>query len=340
MRNKGKILVTGGAGYIGSHTIIELLDAGYDVVSVDNFVNSSPKTFDRIKKITGVQVKNYNLDLCYTDKLIAVFKKEKNISGIIHFAALKSVPESVAEPVRYYGNNIGSLLSVLSVAEKFHVRKFVFSSSCSVYGDVTKLPVDESTPFGIPASPYATTKQMGEQMLLDFARTNKNFHSVALRYFNPAGAHTSGILGELPAGRPTSVVPNITQTAIGILKPPMKIFGDSYQTRDGSCIRDYVHVSDIARAHVLALAKMKSNFDIINLGTGRGVTVLELVRAFERANNIKLSYKITKPRPGDVPAVYASNKKAIKVLGWKAVYSLDEMLRSAWRWEYSLRNKK
>ncbi len=342
MKSKGKILVTGGAGYIGSHTIIELLGAGYEVVSIDDFSHSTKETFSRIKKITGVSVKNYDVDLCDEKKVEAVFRKEKYFDGIIHFAALKSVGESVNEPLKYFANNLGSLMVILACMKKCHIPTLVFSSSCSVYGMVKKMPVSESTPFGVAESPYARTKQIGEMVLEDIAKGNDTMKIVALRYFNPVGAHESGLIGELPSGKPDNLVPIITETAIG-KRPSMTVFGGNYKTRDGSAVRDYVHVSDIARAHVLALKHLEKKttpkYDVINLGTGKGSTVLEMITAFEKATGQKLNYTIGPKRPGDIEAVYSDTKKAKKVLGWKPELGLKEMMESAWKWQENLGKK-
>jgi UDP-glucose 4-epimerase len=334
----GKIIVTGGAGYIGSHTIIELLEnTDFEVISIDNYSNSSEKTYDRIEKITGKRVKYYNVDLCNFLETEKIFQAEKNIVGIIHFAAFKSVPESVANPHKYYHNNINSLLNVLEICLKYEVNNLIFSSSCSVYGNIEQLPVAENTPLNKAVCPYAYTKQIGEQILEDYAKVNANLNSIALRYFNPAGAHKSGLNGEDPINPPTSLVPVITQTASGKIKQ-MSVYGDDYTTRDGSCIRDYVHVSDIAEAHVLALNhlienKQTTNFDIINLGTGNGVSVFEAIESFERVSGQKLNYKVAPRREGDVEAIFSDCSKSKKVLNWQAKLSLDEMIGSAWEWE-------
>ncbi len=343
MKKNKKILVTGGAGYIGSHTIIELLNAGYIVVSVDNFSHSTKDVFDRIKKITGVLVKNYNIDLCDYKKTEAIFKKEKNITGIIHFAALKSVGESVSKPLEYFKNNIGSLITVTALTEKYKIPSLVFSSSCSVYGAISKLPVDELTLLGRAESPYAATKQIGEQILQDFSKSQTITKIVSLRYFNPAGAHISGLLGEKPLGKPDNLVPIITEVAAGI-RTSLIIFGDDYKTRDGTCIRDYVHVSDIAHAHVLALCHLEktsaNSYDVYNLGTGKGVTVLEMVKAFEKVNKILITYTIGLKRPGDIPAVYSNSQKAKEILGWEPRLGLQVMMESAWKWQRNLNNTK
>ncbi|HEY4798666.1 MAG TPA: UDP-glucose 4-epimerase GalE [Bacteroidia bacterium] len=337
-----KILITGGAGYIGSHTILEVLEkTAWQVISVDNFIRSTEKTFERIKKISGQEIKNYNIDLCDKEKTRQLFSENKDIIGIIHFAALKSVPESVAKPELYYHNNIESLKNILSCVKEFGIKHFIFSSSCSVYGNISQLPVNEETPFQKAQSPYAHTKQMGEEMMSDFAKQNPRVHAIALRYFNPVGAHLSGLNGEAPIGKPDNIVPAITQFAVGKL-PQFNVFGNNYTTRDGTCIRDYIHVSDIAYAHVLALkclaeGKVKNNYEVINLGTGNGVTVLEAVTAFEKVTGNKLNYTIAPRRSGDVEAIYSDSSKALKLLGWKPIRSIEEMMESAWKWQ--LNNK-
>jgi UDP-glucose 4-epimerase len=333
-----KILVTGGAGYIGSHTIIELLDnTGFEVISADNFSNSTQKTFERIKEITGKTIKNYPIDLCDRNAVQKMFEENKDIEGIIHFAAFKSVPESVEKPLLYYHNNIVSLINILA----YRIPHFIFSSSCSVYGNIEKLPVNEQTPLNA-ISPYGYTKQAGERLIKDFAHSNNRVKTVLLRYFNPVGAHISGKIGEVPSDqRPTNLVPVITQTAIGKLKETT-VFGDDYDTRDGSCIRDYVHVSDIARAHVDALSYLDKNKDapgcsVFNLGTGSGVSVLEMINTFEKVSGKKLNYHIGKRREGDVAAIYSDNTLVQKTLGWKPKYALDDMMLSAWKWEQNMK---
>lgn len=338
MNSKNTILVTGGAGYIGSHTIIELLEnTDYNVISIDNFSNSSAKTFNRIEKITKKKVHNYEVDMCNNVELTKIFEQEKNIVGIIHFAAFKSVPESVINPYKYYYNNINSLLNILDVCLKFNIEHFIFSSSCSVYGNIDQLPVKEDTPFGKPESPYAYTKQIGEAILKDYAKAYPKLQSIALRYFNPVGAHISGLIGEDPINKPTSLVPVITQTAIGKMKQ-MAVHGSDYKTRDGSCIRDYIHVTDIAIAHIKALEyiihkKQKSSYSIFNLGTGTGVSVLEAIRSFEKISKQKLNYSIGPRREGDVVEIYSDTTLSEKALGWKTKYTLDEMMETAWKWE-------
>lgn len=334
------IIVTGGAGYIGSHTIIELLTkTSYNVVSVDNFSNSNPSSYERIRAITGKSFDTITIDLCddalVTEKLSAL----QNVSGIIHFAAYKSVPESMADPLLYYDNNNRSLSNMLKFAVKQGVPNFIFSSSCSVYGNADALPVTENTPLKKAESPYGHTKQIGEDMIAFFCKANPSFKAVLLRYFNPVGAHISGQIGELPINRPNNLVPIITQTAAG--KNSLTVFGSDYPTRDGSCIRDYIHVSDIADAHLRALDylvtnKNKSNCSLFNLGTGNGVSVMEAIRSFEKVSGKKLEFTIGARRAGDVMAVYADNSAARTELNWQPKYSLDDMMLSAWRWQQTL----
>lgn len=335
----GKILVTGGCGYIGSHTLVDLISNGYDVVSIDNNSRSNDTVLNGVEKITGKKVKNYKVDLCNYDDTYAVFLENPDIDGIIHFAAYKAVGESVEKPLLYYQNNINSLVNVLKCAQEFGVSYFVFSSSCTVYGNPDVIPVTEQTPTKPAESPYGATKQMGEQILKDFAKIS-NLQIIALRYFNPVGAHPSIEIGELPIGRPQNLVPAITQTAIGKL-PKMTVFGNDYDTRDGSCLRDFIHVSDISHAHTLAIqflenVKNKTNFEIFNLGTGNGVTVLEAIQSFEKVSDTKLNYEIGERREGDVIAIFANNDHAVKSLGWDIQYGLDDMMRTAWQWEQKL----
>jgi UDP-glucose 4-epimerase len=331
-----KILVTGGCGYIGGHTIVDLIQNGFEVISVDNLSRGSLKMLDGIEKITGKAVKNYKVDLCNLDDTEAIFLENPDIEGVIHFAAFKSVPESVSEPLYYFKNNLNSLINILQCAEDFDVDNFVFSSSCSVYGNATILPVAENTPFTEPESPYARTKVMGEAICRDFTNFHKDFNTILLRYFNPVGAHPSGHIGEFQ-DLSESLVPVITQTAIGRRKE-MTVFGSDYATKDGSCVRDYVHVMDIANAHTRALQyiiedRNKSNCEVFNLGTGNGVTVLELISAFEKVTGQKLNYKVGPRRAGDVVEVYADNSRAKKTLGWELQYDLDAMMDTSWRWE-------
>lgn len=333
----GTILITGGSGYIGSHTIIEMLEnTSFDVVSIDNQSNSSTKTYKRIEKITGRKVVNYSIDLCDKEKTEKVFKKHKFV-GIIHFAAFKMVGESVEQPLKYYRNNILSLINILELANKYGVPNFIFSSSCSVYGNVAKLPVNESTPIGNAESPYAHTKQIGEKIISDFCAVNKNINAIALRYFNPVGAHLSGLNGEDPINKPNNLVPIITATAAGKL-PKLTIHGNDYPTRDGTCIRDYIHVSDIGDAHILALEfllnkKNKQNYCVYNLGSGNGVSVLEIIKAFEKVAGMKLNYGFGERRAGDVVSIYSDSAKALKDFGWKPKLIIEEMMTSAWKWE-------
>lgn len=333
-----KILVTGGTGYIGSHTVVDLLNNGFDVVSIDSNIRSKPITVNRIENITGKRIVNYPIDLCDKEAARKVFT-ENNFSGIIHFAALKSVPESVEKPLLYYRNNLLSLINLLELANEFGVHNFVFSSSCSVYGNTTELPVTENTPFAPPESPYAHTKQIGEEMIRAHSTTSKS-KFILLRYFNPVGAHESGMLGEDTTDVITAVVPRITGTAIGKY-PEFTVFGNDYDTRDGTCVRDYVHVMDIANAHTKALQYLQSNkitqaVEVFNLGTGIGVTVLEAIESFERVSGKKLHYRIGGRRAGDVVAIYANNEKARNILGWKIERNLDTMLQTAWQWEQTL----
>jgi len=335
-----KILVTGGCGYIGSHTIVDLVENGFDVISVDNNSRSSPRILEGIEKITGKKIKNYKVDLCNFDDTFAIFQENDDITGIIHFAAYKAVGESVEQPLMYFENNIISLINLLKCVQEFEIPYFVFSSSCTVYGNPDEIPVTESTPQKQAESPYGMTKQMGEQILNEVAKVQSAYCTL-LRYFNPVGAHTSGLIGELPIGKPANLVPAITQTAIGKL-PQMIVYGDDYPTRDGSCIRDYIHVSDIAHAHTLAVQflinnKAKKKSEIFNLGTGNGVTVLEAIKAFEKVSGTKLNYTIGPRRPGDVVAIYANNDYAKKELEWDPQYSLEEMMSSAWKWEQRLK---
>ena len=334
-----KILVTGGCGYIGGHTIVDLIQNGFDVISIDDLSRGTLKMLKGVEKIVGRPIKNYKVDLCNLDDTEAVFLENPDLEGVIHFAAFKSVPESVNEPLMYFKNNLNSLINILQCAEDFDVDNFVFSSSCSVYGNADQLPVSEEAPLAEPESPYARTKVMGEAICRDFTNLHKDFNTILLRYFNPVGAHPSAMIGEF-ADHAESVVPVITQTAIG-KRQEMKVFGTDYPTRDGSCVRDYIHVSDIANAHTKALQyiiedRNKSNCEVFNLGTGTGVTVLELIAAFERVTGEKLNYKLTGRRPGDVVQVYANNNKARKCLGWETQYDLDAMMDTAWRWEKAL----
>ena len=335
-----KILVTGGCGYIGAHTIVDLIENGFDPICVDNNSRSTPVLLEGIEKITGKKVKNYKVDLCSFDETHAVFQENPNIEGIIHFAAYKSVGESVREPLLYFENNLMSLINILKCVKEFQVPYFIFSSSCTVYGNPDEIPVTEKTLPKPAESPYGYTKQMGEQIVSETTKTIFA-QSILLRYFNPVGAHPSTLIGEMPLGKPENLVPAITQTAIGKL-PQMKVHGDDYPTRDGSCVRDYIHVCDIAHAHTLAIQylidhKNNSRCEVFNLGSGNGVTVLEAIQAFEKVSEVKLNYIIGPRRQGDVVAVYADNKLAREKLGWDIKYSLEDMMSTAWKWELKLK---
>ena len=334
-----KILVTGGCGYIGSHTIVDLIQNGFHVISADNNSRSNPSILEGIEKTTGVKVKNYTIDLCILDDTHAVFQENPDIAGIIHFAAYKAVGESVQQPLMYFENNLNSLINILKCAAEFNIPNFVFSSSCTVYGNPEEVPVTETTAWREAESAYGSTKQMGEKIVQQTVNAT-HIQSVLLRYFNPVGAHPSNNIGEIPVGQPANLVPAITQTAIGKLSQ-MKVHGDDYPTRDGSCIRDYIHVSDIAHAHTLALNYLlehrnSSNCDVFNLGSGNGHSVLEVIGTFEKVTGHKLNYAIGPRRPGDVIAIYANNEKARTILGWTPQYNLDDMMLTAWNWEVKL----
>ncbi len=343
--SKIKILVTGGTGYIGSHTIIELLECGkFEPICVDNCSRSTPETMQRIEAITNVKVPFYEVDLCEKDALMRLFQQEKDIQGVIHFAAYKCVPESNENPLMYYRNNLRSLENILDCCTQFKVPNFIFSSSASIYGEVKDLPVTEETPLGIPFCSYAHTKQIGEEMIRFVSGTNPNFRSAILRYFNPVGAHLSGTNGELSPDKPNNLMPIITQNGIG-LSESFTIFGDDYPTRDGSCVRDYIHVVDIAQAHIAALdlfidEKNESQVEVFNLGSGAGVTVFEMVNDFEKITNIKLNYTVGPRRSGDVAAIYSDSAKAKRILNWEPKLGVKEMVESAWKWEQYLKNLK
>lgn len=343
--SKGKVLITGGTGYIGSHTIIEMINTtGYDVISADNYSNSSEDTCNRIESITGRKVKNYAVDLCDAEATGNIFKENPDLIGVIHFAAFKSVPESVADPLKYYHNNIESLVNILRCLDKYKVANFIFSSSCSVYGNIDTLPVEEHTPLSKAESPYAHTKQIGETMIQRFINITPHVKAVSLRYFNPVGAHESGRIGESPINIPNNLFPIITRVGVGQMKE-LIIYGSDYDTRDGTCIRDYVHVTDIADAHIKALdflidKKNKEDHTILNLGSGNGVSVLEAVKSFEKITGVKLNYRLGPRRPGDVEAIYSDSSMAGKLLGWKPAYGLDEMVSTAWKWQQHLAEEK
>lgn len=335
-----KILVTGGCGYIGSHTIVDLVENGYDVISVDNNSRSNPTILLGAEAITGKKIKNYKVDLCNFDDTYAIFQENDDITGIIHFAAYKTVDESVREPLLYFENNLFSLINLLKCVQEFQIPHFVFSSSCSVYGNADEIPVTEKTPLKPAESPYGATKQMGEQIVKEFANST-GIDCIILRYFNPAGAHPTSIIGEMPIGSPSNLVPVITQTAIGRITK-MYVYGNDYDTRDGSCIRDFIHVCDLANAHTLSLkylenGKSQKPCEIFNLGTGDGVTVIEAIRAFEKVSGIKLNYEFGPRRAGDVIAIYANNDLAKKMLGWLPHFSLEDIMNTAWKWELRLK---
>lgn len=343
MDGKKRVLVSGGAGYIGSHTAVELLNAGYDVVVIDNLSNSERKSIAGVELITGKKVAFELVDTCEIAELKAVFEKYQ-FDSVIHFAAYKAVGESMAEPLKYYQNNLVSFMNILSMMKKYERPNILFSSSATVYGDAEHLPVTESTPRQPATSPYGNTKQIAEDILRDCCRAYENIRGIALRYFNPIGAHPSSLIGELPRGVPNNLVPFITQTAAGIRKC-LSVFGNDYDTPDGTCLRDYIDVVDLAKAHVAAVDRMTSDtmeerYEIFNIGTGRPVSVLELLNTFEKVNDLKLPYRMTDRRPGDVPAVWAETSRANEVLGWKAENSLEQTLRSAWKWEKRIRNIK
>ena len=340
---KETILVTGGTGFIGSHTTVELQQAGYDVVIVDNLSNSSASVVDGIEKITGIRPAFEQVDCCDYANLEGVFQKYSNIKGIIHFAASKAVGESVEKPLLYYRNNLNSLINLLELMPKYDVKGIIFSSSCTVYGqpDPEFLPVTEEAPIKKAESPYGNTKQVNEEIIQDYIKSGANIKSVILRYFNPIGSHPTSIIGEMPNGVPMNLIPYLTQAAIGI-REYLTVFGDDYNTPDGSCIRDYIYVVDLAKAHVAAMArildgKSKEDVEVFNIGTGHGVSVLELINSFERATGVKLPYKVGPRRGGDIEAIWGNVDKANNVLGWKADTPLDDILLSAWNWQKRLR---
>ena len=334
-----KILVTGGLGYIGSHTVVELINAGLDVVIADDLSNSEESVLERIFIITGTGPEFYRMDVGDRNELK---KLPKDIDGVIHFAAYKSVGESVEKPLEYYRNNIGSLVSVLDFCRERKIKSFVFSSSCTVYGQSEVLPVNETTPFSPAWSPYGHTKQIGEEIISNFIHSQPGMRIVSLRYFNPAGAHELAFIGELPRGVPNNLMPFITQTAMG-LRDKLKVFGGDYNTKDGTAVRDYIHVSDLAQAHVKSLEfceRMDDNsVEVFNLGSGNGYTVLEVIQSFEKTSGVKLPYEIVDRRPGDIEKVWADTTKAKQVLGFKPSRTLDEITLSAWKWEQNYRNK-
>jgi UDP-glucose 4-epimerase len=339
---KKKILVAGGTGYIGSHTTVELISEGYEVIIIDNLYNSKADVIDRIQKITGIKPVLEVLDLCDLEKLDNFIQKHKDISAVIHFAAYKAVGESVSKPLKYYRNNLMSLINLLDVMKRYDITNMVFSSSCTVYGQPEKLPVTEESPLQPATSPYGNTKQVGETIIKDATFSDKTLKAILLRYFNPIGAHPSALIGELPSGVPENLVPFLTQTGAGV-RDELKVYGDDYNTPDGSCIRDYLHVVDLAKAHVVAIKRLiegrnKTDCEVFNLGTGKGVSVLEAIKSFERVSGIKLKYKIVGRRAGDIEKIWADPSFANNELGWKTLSSLDEAMKTAWDWETVIRN--
>ncbi|WP_462252966.1 UDP-glucose 4-epimerase GalE [Ekhidna sp.] len=332
-----KVLVTGGLGFIGSHTSVELVNKGYQIIIVDNLSNSKIEVHDKLEQITSKQITFHDIDLTDREAVARIFH-ENEIESIIHFAAFKAVGESVDKPLDYYRNNIDSLINLLEMCDSHNINKFVFSSSCTVYGQPDKLPVTESFPKMQAESPYGNTKQICEEIIEDFSKSKKRFKAISLRYFNPAGAHESGLIGELPLGVPNNLVPFITQTGAG-LRDKLNVFGGDYNTHDGTCIRDFIHVVDLAIAHISALEyaeKMEENYDFFNLGTGKGYSVIEVVKSFEKVSGLSLNYQIVGRRSGDIEQIYADTSKAKERLGWVAELDLDSMMESAWRWQKNL----
>ena len=340
---KETVLVSGGAGYIGTHTTVALIEAGYDVVVIDNFSNSEPSALEGVEKIVGRKIAFEEVDTCDKDALRKVFEKYP-FNTVIHFAAYKAVGESMKEPLKYYQNNLVSYMNILELMKEFKRPNVLFSSSATVYGDAESLPVTEKTPRQPATSPYGNTKQIAEDILRDCCRAYEDFYGIALRYFNPIGAHPSALIGELPRGVPNNLVPFITQTAAGI-REMLSVFGSDYNTPDGTCLRDYIDVVDLAKAHVAAVNRMvghhmKEKYEIFNVGTGKPLSVLELITRFEKANDLKLPYKMVGRRDGDVPAVWADTALANEELGWKAERDIDDTLRASWAWEKHIRNIK
>ena len=337
-----KILVTGGLGFIGSHTVVELLQKDFDVVIIDDCSNSSEKVLDGIAAICGKLPQFEKIDLREKNLVEDFFKRHSDIEGVIHFAASKAVGESVEKPLLYYENNLGTLVYILKELSLKSRASFIFSSSCTVYGQADKMPINEDAPVKAPESPYGNTKQIGEEIIMDTCKVTPHLQAISLRYFNPMGAHPSVELGELPLGIPQNLVPFITQTGVG-LREELSVFGDDYPTKDGTCIRDYIHVVDLAKAHVVALDRLltnknQENYEVFNVGTGKGNSVLEVINSFERVSGKKLNYKVVDRRAGDIVTAYADTKKANDILGWKAESTLDEAMKSAWDWELRIRN--
>ena len=338
-----KILVTGGLGFIGSHTVVELQNKGFEVVIIDNLSNATESVLDGIEAITQQRPLFEKLDLRDKESVLDFFKRHEDLKGAIHFAASKAVGESVENPLLYYENNLNTLIYLLQQFTQIPGSGFIFSSSCTVYGQADNMPITEDAPVKKAESPYGNTKQIGEEIIADVCKVHKEFNAIALRYFNPIGAHPTASIGELPIGVPQNLVPFITQTAIG-LREQLAVFGDDYPTADGTCIRDYIHVVDLAKAHVVALQRIlnkdnKNNYEVFNLGTGKGSSVLEVINSFERISGKKLNYRIADRRSGDVIEAYADTSKANDELGWKAISDLDDAMRSAWDWEQKIRNK-
>ncbi len=338
-----KILVTGGTGYIGSHTVIELIKLGYEVLVIDNLSNSKAEVIDIIESITAVRPHFEKIEMCDKAALANYFSKHSDIAAVIHFAGMLQVAESVENPLKYYHNNMFSTINLLECMVAYKIKNIVFSSSCTVYGNPTQLPVTETAPVQKAMSPYGNTKQMGEEILENVAKAN-DINVITLRYFNPIGAHESAKIGEIQHGVPHHLIPYITETAAGIRKQ-LNVFGGDYQTHDGTCVRDYIHVVDLAKAHIAAISRLLSQkneakLEVFNIGTGLGYSVLGIISAFEKATNIKINYQIVDRRPGDVEAVYADTNLAENKLNWKAVLSIEDMMRSAWNWEQALAAKK
>lgn len=338
-----KILVTGGLGFIGSHTVVALQEKGFEVIIIDNLSNSSLEVLGGITKITKISPEFENFDLRNKDAVRAFFEKYRNIEGVIHFAASKAVGESVENPLLYYENNLNTLIYLLQQLKELEKGRFIFSSSCTVYGQADELPITETAPVKKAESPYGNTKQIGEEIIADTCRVSQNLKAISLRYFNPIGAHPSANIGELPIGTPQNLVPFITQTAVG-KRERLSVFGDDYPTPDGTCIRDYIHVMDLARAHVVALERLleeeqESDYEVFNLGTGKGNSVLEAIKAFEKVSGTSLPYTITARREGDITAAYADTRKAHDILKWKAEYSIEDAMKSAWKWQLKLEEK-
>lgn len=339
-----KILVTGGLGFIGSHTVVELQNIGYEVVIIDNCSNSSQEVVEGITSITGVTPAFEEFDLREKSKVQDFFKRHQDINGVIHFAASKAVGESVQKPLLYYENNLGTLIYLLQELTALDKASFIFSSSCTVYGQADELPITENAPVKPAESPYGNTKQVGEEIIRDTCKVNPNLKSIALRYFNPIGSHPTAAIGELPLGIPANLVPFITQTGVGI-REQLSVFGDDYETPDGTAVRDYIHVVDLAKAHVVALERLlkgnnHSNYEVFNVGTGTGSSVLEVIKSFEKVSDKSLNYRIVDRREGDITAAYADTTKANEDLGWKSESTLDEAMASAWKWEQKVRNGK